>query len=55
MLTYEKFAHPWISREVVGFSKFRGEDFTRGKGKNQGLGPPLELCFGTSEIECSAS
>ena len=32
METYEKFAHPRISREVVGFSELRGEDFTRGEG-----------------------
>ena len=31
METYEKFAHPWISREVVGFSEL-GEDFTRKEG-----------------------
>ena len=37
MLTYEKFVHPWISREVVGFSEFRGEDFKRGEGKNSGV------------------
>ena len=43
-------------QEVVGFSEFRGEDLTRGVGKNfGGLRPPLELCFGTSEIDCSAS
>ena len=42
--------------EIVEFSEFRGEDLTRGKGKIQGgWRPPLELCFGTSEIECSAS
>ena len=30
---------------VVGFSGFRGEDLTRGKGKTQeGLRPPSELC-----------
>ena len=41
---------------VVGFSKFRGEDLTRVEGKNSGgLRTSLELCFGTSEIECSAS
>ena len=38
-------------REVVGFSEFRGEDLTRGEGER----PPLELCFGKFEIECSAS
>ena len=32
------------SREVVGFSEFRGEDLTRGKNSG-GLRPPLELCF----------
>ena len=26
-----------------------------GREKFRGLRPPLELCFGTSEIECSAS
>ena len=35
-------------REVVGFYKGGRENF-------RGLRPPLELCFGTSEIECSAS
>ena len=30
--------------------------FYKGEGKNSGgLRPPSELCFGTSEIECSAS
>ena len=30
--------------------------FDKGEGKNsRGLRPPLELCFGASEIECSAS
>ena len=30
--------------------------FDKGGGKNSGgLRPPFELCFGTSEIECSAS
>ena len=30
---------------------YEGEDLTRGEGENSGgLGPPLELCFGTSEI-----
>ena len=37
----EKFAHPWISREVVGFSEFRGEYFTRGKGKIPGVETPV--------------
>ena len=42
------------SREVVGFSELRG--FDKGEGKNSGgLRPPLELCFGTSKIECSVS
>ena len=41
---------------VVGFSEFRVEDLTRGEGKNSvGLRTLLELCFGTSEIKCSAS
>ena len=31
------------------------EDLTRGRGNSGGLTPPLELCFGPSEIECSAS
>ena len=31
--------------------RFRGMDLTRGEGER----PPLELCFGKSEIECSAS
>ena len=39
--TYEKFAHPWIYRVVVGFSEFRGEDFTRGKGKIPGVETPV--------------
>ena len=30
--------------------------FDKGEGKNSGgLRPPMELCFGTSEIECSVS
>ena len=34
----------------------QGEDLTRGEGKwGGGLRLPLELCFGTSEIECFAS
>ena len=46
----------FASRKVFGFSEFRGEDLTRGEGENSGgLKPPLELCFGTSEIKCSAS
>ena len=41
---------------VVGFSEFRGKDLTRGEGKNSGgLRPPLELCFGTSVTEYTAS
>ena len=52
MQTYKKLP----IQEVVGFSEFRGEDLTRGEGKNSGgLRPPLELCFGTSEIDYSAS
>ena len=44
------------SRGVVGFQRGRFDKLTRGEGKNSGgLRPPLELCFGTSEIECSAS
>ena len=39
------------SREVFGCSEFRGEDLTKGEGKNSGgLRPPLEQWFGTSEI-----
>ena len=39
----------WIFRiQRGGFDK-------RGREKSGGLRPPLELCFGTSEIECSAS
>ena len=41
-----------------GLSDFRnsGSRICQGEGKNSwGLRPPLELCFGTSEIEWSAS
>ena len=39
----------WIFRiEVGGFDKRRSKI-------QEGLIPPSELCFGTSEIECSAS
>ena len=30
-----------LSREVVGFSEFRGEDCTRGEGKNSGVETPV--------------
>ena len=42
-VSYEKFAHPWISSEVVGFSEFRGEDFTfyKGEGKIPGVETPV--------------
>ena len=33
----------------------RGGFYKGGREKFRGLRPPLELCFGTSEIECSAS
>ena len=43
------------SREVVGFSEFKGEDLTRVEGKNSGeLRLPLELCFALGHIKCSA-
>ena len=36
--------------------KIQRGGFDKGEGKNSGgLRPPLELCFGTSEIECAAS
>ena len=36
--------------------RIQREGFDKGKrGNSGGLRPPLELCFGTSGIECSAS
>ena len=56
ILERQKCVNFWPSRGVVGFSGFRGEDLTRdGEKIQEGLSPPSELCFGTSEIECSAS
>ena len=40
---------------VAGFSGFRGENLTKGGEKLRGVRLPSELCFGTSEKECSAS
>ena len=44
----KKFAYPG---GVVGFSEFKGGRICQGgREKFRGLRPPLELCFGTSEI-----
>ena len=43
MQTNENFAHD------------SGGGFNKGRGNAGGLRPPSDLCFGTSEIECSAS
>ena len=39
---------------IHGYSGEKGF-YKGGREKFRGLRPPLELCFGTSEIECSAS
>ena len=35
--------------------RIRGEEFDKGEVKFRGVESPLELCVGTSDIECSAS
>ena len=40
---------------LLDFQNSEGRILQGGKGKIPGLRPPSELCFGTSEIECSAS
>ena len=35
--------------------QYSGRRILQGEGKFRGLRPPSELCFGTSEIYCSAS
>ena len=40
---------------LLDFQNSEGRILQGGKGKFRGLKPPLELCFGTSEMEWSAS